>query len=60
MDHDSVVNDWRQNAEHNDGENYECLRSMKHREAYTIRPSESEDIAYAEAWRGKRKWRAWC
>ena len=29
-------------------------------DAYTIRPSESEDIASAEAWLVKRKWRAWC
>ena len=27
--------------------------------AYTIRPSESQTIAQAEAWLGKRKWRAW-
>ncbi len=27
--------------------------------AYTIRPSESETIAQAEAWLVKRKWRAW-
>jgi hypothetical protein len=27
--------------------------------AYTIRPSESKTIAQAEAWLGKRKWRAW-
>ena len=29
-------------------------------DAYTIRPSESEDIASAEAWLIKRKWREWC
>jgi hypothetical protein len=28
-------------------------------EAYTIRPSESRDIASAESWLVKRKWRAW-
>ncbi len=28
--------------------------------AYTIKPSESETIAQAEAWLVKRKWRAWC
>ena len=28
-------------------------------EAYTIRPSESGDIASAERWLEKRKWRAW-
>ena len=28
--------------------------------AYTIRPSESNSIAQAEAWLVKRKWRAWC
>ena len=39
MDHDSVVNDWRQNAERNDDENYEFLRSMKHRE-YGFDPDE--------------------
>ena len=27
--------------------------------AYTIRPGESKTIAQAEAWLGKRKWRAW-
>ena len=27
--------------------------------AYTIKPSESENIAQAEAWLVKRKWRAW-
>jgi hypothetical protein len=32
MDHDSVVDDWRQNAERNDAENYEFLRSMKFRD----------------------------
>jgi hypothetical protein len=28
--------------------------------AYTIKPSESESIAQAEAWLVKRKWKAWC
>ena len=28
--------------------------------AYTIKPSESEDIASAEVWLVKRKWREWC
>lgn len=28
--------------------------------AYTIKPSESNDIASAEAWLIKRKWREWC
>ncbi len=28
-------------------------------EAYTIKPSESGDIASAERWLEKRKWRAW-
>jgi hypothetical protein len=27
--------------------------------AYTIKPSESQTIAQAEAWLVKRKWRAW-
>ena len=27
--------------------------------AYTIKPSESQSIAQAEAWLVKRKWRAW-
>lgn len=31
-----------------------------HWDAYTIKPSESEDIASAEAWLIKRKWRGWC
>ena len=29
-------------------------------DAYTIKPSESEDIASDETWLIKRKWRAWC
>lgn len=29
-------------------------------DAYTIKPSESEEIASAEAWLIKRKWREWC
>ncbi len=28
-------------------------------EAYTIKPSESDDIGTAETWLAKRKWRAW-
>ena len=28
-------------------------------EAYTIKPSESDDIGSAETWLAKRKWRAW-
>ena len=28
-------------------------------DAFTIRPSESDDIASAERWLEKRKWRAW-
>ncbi len=32
MDHDTVVEDWRQNAERHDEENYEFLRSMKCRD----------------------------
>ena len=32
MDHDTVVKDWRQNAEAHDDENYEFLRSMKFRD----------------------------
>ena len=28
--------------------------------AYTIKPSDSQTIAQAEAWLVKRKWRAWC
>jgi Fe-S-cluster containining protein len=31
MDHDAVVEDWRQNAESHDEENYDFLRSMKFR-----------------------------
>ena len=29
MDHDTIVDDWRKNAERHDDENYEFLRSMK-------------------------------
>ena len=39
MDHDSVVDDWRQNAERNDEESYEFLRSMKFRD-YGFDPDE--------------------
>jgi hypothetical protein len=39
MDHESVVEDWRQNAERNDEENYEFLRSMKGRD-YGFDPDE--------------------
>ena len=39
MDHDSVVDDWRQNAERNDEESYEFLRSMKFRD-YSFDPDE--------------------
>jgi hypothetical protein len=28
--------------------------------AYTVKPSDSQTIAQAEAWLVKRKWRAWC
>lgn len=39
-----------------------CLYLYKDEQwmAYTIRPSESQTIAQAEAWLVKRKWRAWC
>ena len=36
------------------------LRKDGQWDAYTIRPSESDDIASAEAWLIKRKWREWC
>lgn len=39
MDHDSVVEDWQQNAERNDEENYGFLRSMKFRD-YGFDPDE--------------------
>ena len=29
-------------------------------EAYTIRPNQSHDIATAERWLSKRKWKSWC
>lgn len=32
VDHDSVVQDWQQNAERHDEENYEFLRSLKRRD----------------------------
>jgi len=32
MDHETVVEDWQQNAERHDEENYEFLRSMKFRD----------------------------
>ena len=39
MDHDSVVRDWEKNAERNDDENYQFLRSMKFRD-YGFEPDE--------------------
>jgi hypothetical protein len=39
MDHDSIIDDWRQNAEKNDDENYDFLRSLKSRE-YGFEPDE--------------------
>ena len=39
FDHDAVVEEWRQNAERHDDQNYEFLRSMKHRE-YGFDPDE--------------------
>ena len=39
MDHDSVVEDWRNNGERHDDENYEFLRSMKFRD-YGFDPDE--------------------
>ena len=39
QDHDSVVADWRQNAEKNDNENYTFLRNLKVRE-YGFEPDE--------------------
>ena len=39
MNHDSVVEDWRQNAESNDAENYDFLRSMKAKD-YGFDPDE--------------------
>ena len=35
------------------------IRRGGRREAFTIKPSESGDIASAERWLEKRKWRAW-
>jgi hypothetical protein len=39
MDHDTIVDDWRKNAERHDDENYEFLRSMKFRD-YGFDPDE--------------------
>lgn len=39
MDHDSVVEDWQQNAQRHDEENYRFLRSMKSRD-YGFDPDE--------------------
>ena len=39
IDHDTVVANWQQDAEHHDDENYEFLRSMKFRE-YGFDPDE--------------------
>ena len=39
MDHDTVVKDWRQNAQLHDDENYEFLRSMKFRD-YGFEPDD--------------------
>ena len=39
MNHDAVIEDWRQNAERHDEENFEFLHSMKHRE-YGFVPDE--------------------
>ena len=39
MDHDTVAEDWRKNAERHDEENYEFLRSMKFRD-YGFEPDE--------------------
>ncbi len=38
-DHDAVVNDWQTNAERNDAENYEFLRSLKFQD-YGFNPDE--------------------
>lgn len=39
-----------------------CLYAQREGQwgAYPIKPSESDDIATAEAWLVKRKWKAWC
>ena len=39
MDNDTIVDDWRKNAERHDDENYEFLRSMKFRD-YGFDPDE--------------------
>jgi len=39
VDHDTAVNDWRQNAQSHDEENYEFLRSMKFRD-YGFEPDD--------------------
>jgi uncharacterized protein len=39
LDHDAIVEDWRQNAERHDDENYEFLRSLKFRD-YGFDPDE--------------------
>ena len=39
MDHDSIVQDWRNHAEQNDDKNYRFLQSLKHRD-YGFEPDE--------------------
>lgn len=39
MDHDDIVQDWRQHAEQNDEKNYRFLRSLKHHD-YGFEPDE--------------------
>jgi hypothetical protein len=36
-----------------------CLKRDDRWGAYTIRPSQSQDIATAEAWLIKRSWKSW-
>jgi len=50
MDHDTVVEDWRQNAERHDDENYEFLRSMKFRN-YGFEPDELAGELHEQAFR---------
>ena len=50
MDHESVVEDWQQNAERHDQRNYEFLRSMKFRD-YGFDPDELAGELHEQAFR---------
>ncbi len=50
MDHDAVVEDWKQNAKNRDEENYKFLRSMKFRD-YGFDPDDLAGQLHDEAFR---------